>query len=193
MNFLAHLFLSCEREDLLIGNFLGDFVRNRELRNFDPAIQEGVFLHRKIDTFTDHHPIVLQGVRRLYASHSKYAPVVVDVLYDYFLSKNWDKYANQSLRTFANSIYKTLDDRKHQIPDRLRDRVRRMIADDWLIRYSTLEGIKHTFYWMRKRASKPYLLENVIESLERDKHLLNLEFNQFFPEVIDYVNNECFC
>lgn len=193
MNFLAHLFLSCEREDLLLGNFLGDFINNRELRLFHPAIQEGVYLHRKIDTFTDRHPLVLQGVRRLYSKHSKYAPVVVDVFYDYFLAKNWDKYANQSLREFVDSIYKTLERNKKQIPDRLHGRVRGMIADDWLLNYTTIEGMDQTFYWLKKRVSKPQLLDDAVASLQRDETLLDLEFNKFFPDVVNYVNNECFC
>lgn len=193
MNFLAHLFLSCEREELLIGNFLGDFVKNREILQFDPGVQEGVYLHRKIDVFTDQHPLVLQGVRRLYAKHSKYAPVLIDVFYDYFLSKNWDNYASKPLRLFVNSIYETLIQYQHQIPDRLKKRVTAMIADDWLLNYSTMEGMHQTFYWMKKRVSKPQFFENVVESLQKDEQLLDAEFNQFFPDVMDFVNNECFC
>lgn len=193
MNFLAHLFLSCENEELLVGNFLGDFVRNKEVSQFSPGIQEGVFLHRKIDSYTDRHPMVLQGVRRLYDYHHKYAPVVVDVFYDYFLSKNWDRYAGQPLRAFVNSIYKTLAKYQSEFPERLQKRLRLMIADDWLLNYSTLEGMSHTFHRMKKRVSKPEHLQNVMKSLLRDEAQLDAEFNQFFPEVIIYVKEECFC
>ena len=193
MNFLAHLFLSCESETLLVGNFLGDFVRNRELTSFDPAIQEGVYLHRKIDSFTDRHPMVLKGVRRLYKDHSKYAPVIVDVFYDYFLSKNWERYGGQSLRSFINEIYLTLERNKEHMPARIQNRLSLMIADDWLLNYSTLEGMQGTFLRMKRRVSKPEYLDNTISSLLRDEALLDEEFNHFFPEVIEYVRRECFC
>lgn len=193
MNFLAHLFLSCEDEMLLVGNFLGDFVRNQEVSLFDPAIQKGVHLHRKIDSYTDRHPTVLKGVRRMYADHSKYAPVVIDVFYDYFLSRNWSRYAGQSLRTFINEIYQTLDRNKVHMPEHIGNRLDLMVADDWLLNYSSIAGMTATFSRMKRRVSKPEQLENVIDTLLRDEELLNEEFNQFFPEVIEYVRRECSC
>ena len=48
MNFLAHLYLSGEDEELMIGNFIADFIRNREVTNYSEGIQKGIFLHRKI-------------------------------------------------------------------------------------------------------------------------------------------------
>jgi len=53
MNFLAHLFLSFENEDHVIGNFIADSIQNREVRNYPAEIQEGIILHRKIDSFTE--------------------------------------------------------------------------------------------------------------------------------------------
>ncbi|MEL7021319.1 MAG: DUF479 domain-containing protein, partial [Bacteroidota bacterium] len=83
MNFLAHLFLSCNDESLLIGNFIADAIRNRDLKQYSKAIQSGVLLHRKIDSYTDNHPIIRKGTKRLRPQHRKYAAVVIDVFYDY--------------------------------------------------------------------------------------------------------------
>ena len=191
MNFLAHLYLSCEQEDLLVGNFLVDFIKNREVETFSVGIQQGIQLHRKIDSYTDNHKLVKKGVRRLYPDHHKYAPVIIDVLYDYFLAKNWSLYHQQSLRDFTTNVYKILEDNLEVMPLKLKSIVPRMIADDWLVGYSRVEGIRYTFERMKRRVSKPDHLNNVIESLTRDEALLNEEFNQFFPEVIEYVKTEC--
>lgn len=193
MNFLAHVYLSCNQEELLIGNFMADFIKNKDVASFSAAVQQGIQLHRKIDTYTDNHEMVKQGVRRLHPYHRKYSPVVVDVLYDYLLAKNWSQYSTDSLTKFTKSVYQILENHLAQMPEKLQDIVPRMIADDWLVGYSKLEGIDYTFERMKRRVSKPEHLDNVVESLQRDLPLLDQEFNQFFPDVIDYVQQECFC
>ncbi|MEM6697160.1 MAG: hypothetical protein AAF599_02100 [Bacteroidota bacterium] len=83
MNYLAHLFLSCEDEELLIGNFIADFVKNRYREELSPRVLEGIQLHRVIDSFTDRHPVVVQTTRLLHPKHHKYSPVLMDVFFDY--------------------------------------------------------------------------------------------------------------
>ncbi|GIS88192.1 MAG: hypothetical protein CM1200mP18_09020 [Gammaproteobacteria bacterium] len=51
MNYLAHLYLSGDIEDLVIGNFIGDAVRGDQYKRLKPAVQAGVRLHREIDRF----------------------------------------------------------------------------------------------------------------------------------------------
>ena len=194
MNFLAHTFLSCQDEELLIGNFLGDFVRNRELPDFAPRIREGIHLHRKIDRYTDDHPMVRRARSRMYDRHSKYAGVLVDVFYDYCLSTNWSAYSpDEPLEDFAARIYRILTDYLPTMPDRMQDRVPRMIADNWLCGYRTMAGMERTVRFLQRRTSRPELLEGAIDTLQRDLADLNREFAAFFPEVIDFVQQECFC
>jgi acyl carrier protein phosphodiesterase len=92
MNHLAHFVLSGGDADLAIGNFVADFITNRQLPDFSAAVQRGIHLHREIDAFTDAHPIVKQSTKRLHPFHHKYSPVIVDVYYDFLLAKNWDKF-----------------------------------------------------------------------------------------------------
>lgn len=193
MNFLAHLYLSCEQEELLVGNFLADYIGNKDLIKYAAPIQDGILLHRKIDSYTDNHEIVRKGVHRLYAAHSKYAPVIIDVLYDYFLAKNWYKYHDLALTDFANQTYDILLKYLDIMPERLQGVLPRMVEDNWLVGYSKKQGIAFTFNRMKRRVSKPQYLENILESMERDFDQLDEEFNLFFPDVIDYVRNECLC
>ncbi len=193
MNFLAHTFLSCQDEKLLVGNFLGDFVSNRQVPQFEDRIREGIMLHRKIDRYTDDHPLVRQAMKRLYADHHKYASVLVDVFYDYCLSNNWDRYAEESLPDFAQRIYGILMRFLPIMPTKMHDRLPRMIEDDWLCGYQELAGIERTLHYLKRRVSKPEYLEGALDSLIRDRAFLYDEFNEFFPEVIAFVNAECFC
>ena len=193
MNFLAHLFLSCGNEDLLIGNFIADFIRNSEVANYAPSIQEGVRLHRQIDTYTDKHPLVRKGVRRLQPYHRKYAPVVIDIIFDHLLAKNWALYSGQSLDLFANNIYDVLNHRMEELPDKLKKRLPGMIAANWLQAYETKEGMLITLKQMDRRTSFPSNFTGALDHLELDYDLYNTEFQGFFPDVVEYVESQCRC
>ena len=193
MNFLAHLYLSCETPTLMVGNFLADFIKNKQLAELPAEIQKGVILHRQIDTYTDTHPKVLQGTRRLYDKHGKYASVLVDVFYDYLLVKNWARYHSEPITTFTQNAYQVLDDHIEIMPPNLQKRVPRMIADNWLLNYGTEEGMKFTFNMMKRRVSKPEWLDNPFESLKAQLNDFDKEFREFFPEVIEFVQDKCRC
>ncbi len=188
MNFLAHIFLSGPDENLVVGNFLADFISNKEVFKLPANIQKGVQMHRQIDTFTDHHPIVRKSAKRLHKAHGKYAPVILDVFYDFLLAQNWERYSTQSLEVFTADVYEVLLRHLPLMPEILQDRLPRMIADNWLVRYGTEEGLRFTFSRVKLRSSAPHFFENAVESLTSNYHEFEEAFNIFFPEVIDEVN-----
>ena len=193
MNYLAHLFLSCDNEDLLIGNFIADSIRNREVANFVPSIQQGIQLHRQIDTFTDQHPMVRQGSRRLQVYHHKYAPVVIDVLYDYLLANNWGKYSGESLDDFSNGVYEILLRRINDLPEKLQRSVPGMVKGNWLQSYGTKDGLLYTFERMDQRTRFPSRFTDAVEHLFEAYEAYDLEFNHFFPQAIAFVESTCKC
>jgi acyl carrier protein phosphodiesterase len=190
MNFLAHLFLSFKNEDIIIGNFIADSIRNSEVKNYPKAVQKGIYLHREIDSFTDNHPAVRKGTLRLQPHHHKYAPVVIDILFDYILANNWDRYSDQSLESFARFIYSVLNKRIEEIPEKLKKNVPGMIKNNWLQSYKTKEGLLYTLKRMDNRASFPSKFTQAVEDMEQDYNLFENEFNIFFPELINHVNSQ---
>jgi acyl carrier protein phosphodiesterase len=204
MNHLAHFFLSGDNEDLAIGNFVADFISNRELPQFTEGVKRGIMLHREIDAFTDAHPVVKQSTKRLHPFHHKYSPVIVDIYYDFLLAKNWKKYAigdpfptksgfrtstvwNADLRNFVDQIYNLLTTRHLELPLKLRNRLSRMIADDWLMRYSTYEGLHRAFLMIEKHAAFPGNFGNAATHLEMYLEAFDAEFNAFFPDLQKHV------
>jgi acyl carrier protein phosphodiesterase len=193
MNFLAHLYLSCGDEDLLIGNMIADFIRNNEVASYPESIQKGIILHRQIDQYTDNHPVVRQGTHRLRPQHQKYAPVVLDVLHDYLLVKNWATYSEESLSDFTKAVYEIMGRRMGEMPERLQRRLPGMIAGDWLTAYGTMKGLSFTFEKMQERAKFPANFTEAPQHLLMAYDQYNEEFNRFFPEVINFVNEFCPC
>ena len=94
MNFLAHVHLSENAlEEIQIGNFIADFIKNNSLEKYPTLVQKGIKLYRSIDYFTDQHLVVQESKSKLYEKYHKYAAVIIDVFYDHFLAKNWHLYS----------------------------------------------------------------------------------------------------
>ncbi len=190
MNFLAHLFLTQSNQDMMLGNYLADFLKNQHLDKLPAAVVEGIMLHRRIDSYTDQHPLVLQGARRLYKKHHKYAPVLMDIYYDYLLVENWSTYASTPLINFTEAVYVVLKQHMHTFPPPVNEHTAYLIQHNWLMSYTTLEGLASTFERMKRQVTKPALLDNSVSSLQAHYELLNEEFNLFFPEMVLWVAQE---
>lgn len=193
MNFLAHLLLSCSEEELLVGNFLGDFVRNRDLPQLSAGIQRGVQLHRHIDTYTDQHAAVRQGTRLLQPAHRKYAGVILDIYFDFLLARHWAQFGPGSLREFTHRMYRVLEKYLPQCPPRVASFVPNMIADDWLMQYTHYPGLEETFRRLRRRVSQPDYFDDVVDTLRREEESLDGIFLAFFPDIIAEVQRFCAC
>src|SRR5438477_11389856 len=105
MNFLAHIYLSGSDEQIMIGNFIADFVKGNKKNEYPSRIKKGIELHRLIDDFTDHHAITLRSKERIRQRQGKYAAVVIDIFYDHFLAKNFSEYHPQPLKEFSEKTY----------------------------------------------------------------------------------------
>lgn len=187
MNFLAHLFLSCTDESLMVGNFLTDFLNKQETVALPKRFHAGVAFHRQIDTFTDRHPSVMEGVRILQPYHRKYASVVMDIFYDYFLIRNWSQFTEEPFPEFRQRVYRVLSEHLADMPQKIQPRVIKMVEGDWLASYGEIPGLLYAIKQLSKRASRPEWLLNAADSLEQEKVRLNANFLAFFPDLISYT------
>jgi acyl carrier protein phosphodiesterase len=187
MNFLAHIFLSGDDEDLMIGNFIADFVKGNKKNEYPQLIRKGIELHRSIDDFTDHHPVTSCSKKRLYPLQHKYAPVVVDIFYDHFLAKNFSRFSGIPLADYAGKTYETLWDRRKVMPPRVIQFLPYMIEQNWLLSYATLEGIERTLTGLGRRLAFENRLHQARVHLEADYAGYEQEFFEFFAQLITFV------
>ena len=184
MNFLAHLFLSGNSPKIMAGNFMGDFVKGRaSLEKLDPEIVRGVELHRAIDYFTDHHPVVSQSKNRLRPTYRHYAGVIVDVFYDHYLARQWSKYHDLSLEDFAANVYATMQQLQHLLPESLQQMLPYMIRGNWLVGYSYTEGIQRTLTGMSRRTTHVSRMDEAINEMRKYDKEFEQEFDAFFPDL----------
>ena len=185
MNFLAHSYLSYEDEELLLGNFLGDFLPNRLVMTFSKGVQRGIKLHRKIDSFTDEHPIVRRSTKHLRERHGKYAPVVLDILYDHILAIHFERFHPQELSKFSENVYESLLKFQDLMPANAVRVLQYMVKDNWLLNYRNKEGILRTLRGMDRRTRFPSNFVGAMKDIEHHGESLEQDFLAFFPEVME--------
>lgn len=190
MNFLAHIYLSGNDNELIIGNFIADGIKGKKYKKFSPGIQKGILLHREIDTFTDAHPIVRQSTKRLHKKYGHYSGIIVDILYDHFLAKNWTKYSDIPLDEFVENFYQLLRDSFEILPTRIQKMMPYMIADNWLLSYATVDGISKILYQMNYRTQNKSKMNLAVVELEEYYTEFETEFTAFFKELMAFTQQK---
>jgi acyl carrier protein phosphodiesterase len=185
MNHLAHCLLSFNNESLLIGNFIGDFVKGNAWEKYSPSIQKGILLHREIDAFTDAHPVVKSCAAQLKPYAGRFAPPIVDILFDHLLAISWTSYSHIPFQTFTQTTYQQLSHGATSMPPILQERLPRMIAGDFLSSYLTYNGLFFVFQQFSKRLPFPLDYPTMLEFFFSEKDVFLASFNAFFPELLE--------
>ncbi len=183
MNLLAHLYLSGNSDEIRIGNFMGDFIKGKEYQNYPDAVASGIILHRKIDHYTDRHPITLFLKKAFLSTYQHYSGILVDMLYDHFLAKNWEKYSNMSLDLFLKEFYFSTHAHAAIIPERVKHILFRLEKTQRLQSYQTLEGIKEALELMSQHTSLPARTPLAIETIRSNYDLMENLSNDFIRQI----------
>lgn len=186
MNFLAHAYLSFDKPKVLIGNFIGDFVRGNLEEQFEKEIIIGILLHREIDRFTDRHPLVKESQGILRPIFYRYSTVITDMFFDYFLSKNWKDYDHRPIDVFTGQVYEILDGHRHILPKKFLNPYKYMKKENWLASYGTMEGIQRAFTGISYRTTFDSKLEKAPAYLKIHHETFENYFREFFPELISF-------
>ena len=186
MNFLAHIYLSFDDNEITLGNFIADSIRGNKYKHLPERVQKGIKLHRFIDTFTDAHPTVRKSTKRLHENYSHYSGVLVDIFYDHFLAKNWSTYSDVPLELFVDNFYDLLEDNYEILPDTTKHMMPYMIADNWIFNYSKLEGIGRVLNGMNRRTKNKSKMNFAILDLEEHYDEFEKEFTSFFEELVTF-------
>ncbi|MBL1231927.1 MAG: ACP phosphodiesterase [Vicingaceae bacterium] len=189
MNYLAHFLLSQQNEALIVGNFIADDVKGNQYKKYPKAIQQGILLHREIDTFTDNHPIVKNSKNLIRKFQRKYTPVVIDVFYDYFLASNFHHYSTFELKEFSLKTYSVLNKNINLLTPKTSFIFHHMSKNNWLYNYSSIEGIQRALTGLSRRTTFENDMQVAHHLLLKFKSELKTDFEQFYPELKQHVRN----
>ncbi|HKQ26052.1 MAG TPA: ACP phosphodiesterase [Burkholderiales bacterium] len=189
MNYLAHLYLSEPHEDAWLGSLMGDFVKGPLDDRYGREITRGIAMHRKIDVFTDAHPVVLRSKSRMSAGRRRYAGIMVDVFYDHFLARHWQDFHDEPLAEFTGRVYRVLQRYHTVLPERLQRMAPMMMQWDWLGSYADIGSIYTALNRMGQRLKRENRLLNSADELVGNYAQLEADFREFLPDVLRFVRN----
>lgn len=191
MNYLAHLYLSGDSDEIKLGNFIGDFVKGNKFQQYPDQIAYGIQLHRKIDSFTDGHPDVKTCIQLLKPGYGRFSGVVADIFFDHFLAANWSDYSNVTLRQFAKQAHSIFLSNFFLLPMRVKQFLPFLIQHKRFESYAQKENLFHVLEIMSSRTSLPSNSEWAMEMLHQEYDQFGSLFMSFFGEIIDYVEVKC--
>lgn len=190
MNYLAHVYLSGSDKDLIIGNFIADHVKGKAYLDYPETIQKGILLHRKIDDFTDHHPLFKKNVTLLFPQFRHYSRVIVDMFFDHFLAAQWELYHPDPLEDFSRQFYLLMQEYSGSLPDKTKKILPILSKYNWFVAYQSLEGLEDILFQMSQRTRFPSKMSLAVVELEKNYSKIALDFNTFFTELINFVQLE---
>ena len=190
MNYLAHIFLSGNRPRVQIGNFIGDFVKGSQFNAYPAKIRHGIVLHRKIDEYTDAHPVVLKVKSFLKPTFGRYSGIITDMYFDYFLAIRFSHYSSKSLHIFAFQFYFFALLHYRYLPAKVKRFIFHFTGTNRLRKYGNLEGLKESLEIMSKNRIPAIDPEKTIAFLQQHHAILETEFALFFPDLIAFCEKQ---
>jgi len=184
MNYLAHAFLSNNQTHLLVGNFIADHLRGNNFKDLPNEIIEGVYLHRRIDTFTDEHPEFKKAKRIFYNGFEKHSGILVDIYFDHFLAKNFENFAKTSLTQFSDQVYEVYNQHVHLLPQSSNRFLEYVIKNNIYHSYSQAKGIETVLSHLSHRIKHNVQLDESMQLFNANENKLKESFDVFFEDAI---------
>ncbi len=194
MNWLAHVLLSENHIEYQLGNLLTDPLKGKAWQGASARIYSGIKMHMRIDSFTDTHTLVSQS-KAILTPRGHLKGVVLDVLYDHFLSLHWDKFCTIPREVFLDDFrFKALESMEYY-PQDAQSIIRRVVGNRQLSSYEHMDGVVDAFRRIDTRLSDRAIskdsCERYIPLIAKVRDELEEKFLIFFPELMQMVNKSC--
>ncbi len=190
MNFLAHTYLSGCNEEIIVGNFMGDYVKGKNYLHYPEEVMKGILIHRDIDSFTDMHQITRISKQRVASRYHKYAGIITDIFYDHFLASLWDSYSTLPLSEFVKRTYDLLKRNYKVLPEAIKKWFPTFLENNWMMAYTRVDGIELVLERMSANTSLPDHSAFAVEVLRDQYSQFMDDFLRFFPLIIQFLEEK---
>lgn len=183
MNFLGHLYFSNNDHLLMYANLFGDFVKGSNLSVYADTVQKGIRLHRRIDNYIDHHPIVTELQHTLHRELPRISGIATDLFFDHLLARHWADYHPLSLEKFVGDFHNFQTD-KSLFPSTEFWHVLKMMQEgSWLVNYQTSQGLQFACSGLSRRISFENNLDTAPLVFERHSERIELAFRTYMHDA----------
>lgn len=188
MNYLAHAFLSFGNEPLIVGNFIADHIKLARAEHLPEKVKQGMLLHRRIDYFTDTHPLFTKSKRHFYNGFERYSGVLVDIYYDHLLAKNFDKFSDIKLEDFTQNIYSLLQSNEEHLPESSKHFLKYVVMNNTFYQYSKIDGIELVLKHLSHRINHGIWLNESVPLFVANETTIESDFFEFMEDLIKDVH-----
>ncbi len=187
MNFFAHLVLAEPTPQSRLGNLMGDFCQGLDLKTLPLPVQAGIWRHRAIDRFTDAAVEVLQAKALFSPARRRFAPVMLDVLFDHLLLQHWAQLDSRPLAPMCQQFYQQLWQQRSAMPPAMAATVTAIVQQDWFGSYQQLDNIGMALDRIASRIRFAHQFTGSIGEIRQHLPELQTLFLQFYPKLQSYV------
>jgi acyl carrier protein phosphodiesterase len=187
MNYLAHLFFAQDNRESVVGNLMGDFLRGVDRSQLPLSIELGIKNHLEVDKFTDSHPIISELKPLFSVKYRRFAPVILDITFDYLLSQNWSLYSSEPRKEFISRVEKSLEESLDLMPYNMAKMVTILLEYDIFNSYNSISGLTNALDRTAARLRTFYGSINEVEPL---LPVIDEKFKLFFPQLIEHIENQ---
>jgi acyl carrier protein phosphodiesterase len=168
---------------------ISDFVKGSSKNNFSAAIQNGIMLHREIDTYTDHHPDTHLAKEIFRLDYRLYSAPIVDILFDHFLANDETIFTDEILKAFSLKVYSSLQNYAGILPFNFYRVFQYMQKENWLYGYRTIDSMQRSLKGLSVRASYMKESETAFNLFKSNYSSLKTLFSHFFPDVKQFTKD----
>ena len=183
MNHLAHLYLSSDNEEEMVGQFIADAVKGNDFNLYSPDIRKGILLHRWVDSFTDTHDLVKE-LRAAYRPNlGLYSGVLIDLVFDHYLAKDFHIHAGRELEEFQQFTFGVLNKHEESFPDKMKNYFFHMKDKEFMMKYAHPVGMAVIVRQMGNRIPRGESLLAAGDFFDDYVEMASPYFSTFFEEL----------
>ena len=196
MNFLCHseiaLYVSEEAQfapsavnGLLAGAVLGDFFKGPLQDSWDRELSLGIRLHRKVDAISNQETKIKFACNRFPKKIRRIAPILIDIISDFFLATNWSSYQKIKVESFANICHSALATHTENFDagSSAKKFVAYMKKEELLRNSSDWNTIERTVQSIIRRLDRQDDLSEVLQAIKANQELLLEDFKEYYPQI----------
>lgn len=186
MNYLAHTLLSKKHIDYQIANLAADVMKGKAWQGCSSHHQDGLAMHKVIDSFTDTNAHVRQAKARLGRGYLK--GVVLDITFDHFVAKHWSRYVIVEFEGFVSQFHAASLEAIDPVPSTLQQFIQRAVKYQFLRQYSDFSSLQTVLERFNQRLSEKILAKesatDYFPRLAEQYEAIERDFLLFFPELV---------
>lgn len=188
MNHLAHALLSGPDDAVQLGGWLGDFVRGGIDAELPVGVQQGIALHRAIDTFTDSHEDVRTLKGLFEPPYRRYAGILIDIWFDHLLARDFGRWSDVPLQDFSEQAVQRLIRGDALLPDSLRRFRDYLRARNLPAAYAERTMISEVLIGVASRLKRENPIAQGLIEVSRLESQLDSGFTSFFPQLVAFAD-----